>query len=246
VIYPNLPLKQRTLILDQDFSKLNDVDESVWIFNDGPVHNNELQTYTTKKDGNIFFQDDALVIEARKEGGVITSGRLMSVNAWQYGVVEVVAKVPKGKGTWPAIWMLPESIRESDLSKRLTWPRCGEIDIVEHVGFDPLNYHFTIHSEKYNHMKETQLGAVVPVEEEEHQFHTFMLDWRPESIEMRMDGQRTYFIEKTEDTQEAWPFDCPYFVVLNLAIGGDWGGKFGVDEDIFPTRFMIKSVRFYQ
>ncbi|MES1147381.1 MAG: glycoside hydrolase family 16 protein, partial [bacterium] len=151
------PTPHRKLVFEQDFSRLTDVDESVWSFYQGPVYNNEQQTYTGKEAKNVWIENGALVIEGRKDNGVITSGKLESKQAWKYGKFEFVAKVPGGRGTWPAIWMLNEKIRSG--KERLGWPLCGEIDIMENVGFDPHKFHFTVHSGKYNHTKNTQRGS---------------------------------------------------------------------------------------
>ena len=236
----------RNLVFEQDFSKLTDVDEAVWHFNDGPVYNNELEKYTKKPAKNVWVEGGTLVIEARKKNDVVTSGRLESKQSWKYGRFEIEAKVPGGRGTWPAIWMLNDKIRSDKPGERLGWPKCGEIDIMENVGYDPHKYHFTVHSEKYNHMKNTQRGSSKVVEEASPGFHTYVFDWQPGSIELKMDGATVYSLKKTEDSFDAWPFDDSYYLILNLAVGGDWGGSKGVDPAIFPSRLLIKSVRIYQ
>lgn len=236
----------RQLVLDKDFSVLTDVDESVWRFDDGPVHNNEAQKYTLKPAKNAWIEDGCLVLEARKKDGVITSARLQSVAAWKHGKVEVVAKVPTGKGTWPAIWMLGDSLRQNSPLNFVPWPKCGEIDIMENVGFDPFKFYFTLHSEKFNHMKGTQMTEVVTIPDETPAFHTYTLDWRPGKIEMAMDGKVVFSREKGAEGEDGWPFEAPHYLILNLAIGGFWGGAKGIDESIFPSRFLIKSVKVWQ
>jgi len=240
------PKTGKTIVFEQDFSKIQDVDEKVWKFNDGPVYNDEKQRYTKKPARNVWIEDGALTIEARKVGSDITSGRLESHQSWKYGYFEIVAKVPTGKGTWPAIWMLSDRLRATDPAKRLGWPKCGEIDIMEHVGFDPDRFHFNVHSDKYNHTKGNPRGANVAVTAGPSKFRTFALDWQPKVMRFLMDGKECFKVEKTEETLEAWPFDDPYYFILNLAIGGTWGGQQGIDDAIFPSQFKIKSVRVYQ
>ncbi|MBS1709396.1 MAG: glycoside hydrolase family 16 protein [Armatimonadetes bacterium] len=235
------------LVFEQDFSKLKDIDEKVWKFNDGPVYNNEKQKYTKKKAKNVWIEGGRLIIEARKEpNGTITSGRLESIGSWKYGTYEIVAKTPAGRGTWPAAWMLNDRVRSDAHGSRLGWPKCGEIDIMEYVGYDPGVYHFTLHSDKYNHTKGTQIGKQNKVAETQPGWHTYKMDWSAKAITIYMDGKQVFHRDKTETSLEAWPFDDPYFFILNLAIGGDWGGAKGIDDAIFPARFEIKSVRVWQ
>lgn len=239
-----LMITQPRLVLDQDFSTMKTIDESVWSFYTGPVYNNERQTYTPKSAGNVFLEGGALVIEARKEGGKITSGKLESKQAWKYGRFEVVCKVPSGKGTWPAVWMLNEKIRAK--VGNVPWPRCGEIDIMENVGYDGNKYHFTLHSEKYNHMKGTQRGFSKVVDEATPGWHKYVMDWQPNHIKISMDQEVILDVTNKETSVEAWPFEEPFFMILNLAMGGDWGAAQGFDESIMPCRFLIKSVKIYQ
>lgn len=240
------PKLGKHLVFDQDFTKLKDIDEKVWLFNDGPVYNNEKQKYTKKPAKNAWIENGRLIIEARKENGVITSGRLESHGSWKYGYIEIIAKVPRGRGTWPAAWMLATTIKESDPAKAKPWPDCGEIDIMENVGFDPESFHFNLHSKKYNHMKNNSKKNMVVVKESTPQFHTYGLEWSENRIRMTMDKKEVFLAVNTEKDHDAWPFNEPYFMILNLAIGGDWGGQKGVDDAIFPARYEIKSVKIYQ
>lgn len=236
----------RQLVLDQDFSCLAQIDPAVWHFDDGPVYNNELQTYTSPAEKNARVEDGCLVIEARRKGGKVTSARLASRQSWKYAKVEVVAQVPRGKGTWPAIWMLGDSVRKIDPAIHREWPLCGEIDIMEHVGFDPTKFHANLHSESFNHMKQNSRAGSLELARAASGFHTFVLDWTKSGITVSMDGQQALAANATAGDEKSWPFDAPFFLILNLAIGGDWGGQQGVDESIFPAQYRIKSVRVWQ
>ncbi len=235
----------RHLVFEQDFTKLKSIDLNVWKFDDGPVYNDELEKYTDINGGNAFLENGALVLEARKKGSVITSARLQSIQHWKYGYIEVEAKVPQGNGTWPAIWMLNDRVRRPADKDFLDWPRCGEIDIMENVGYDPGAFHFSLHSENFNFMKNNQATKVVPITDYT-KFHKFAVDWNHEHIKFLVDGKSLYEVARRGDDPKAWPFDDSFFLILNLAIGGNWGGSKGVDDSIFPSRYYIKSVKVYQ
>jgi beta-glucanase (GH16 family) len=232
------------LVFEQDFSKMKRLDPNIWIWNDGPVYNHEAEKYTNEAAHNAFIANGALVIEARKEGNQVTSARLESKKSWKYGYFEIRAKVPPGRGTWPAVWLLNQHIRDSG-TKNIGWPRCGEIDIMENVGVDPNQFHFSLHSEDFNFMKKNQRTKIA-VSDSPHEFHTFGLEWRPEKIVFYMDGAPEYEVDKTSDSFANWPFRDPFYMILNLAIGGDWGGYKGVDPSIFPARYEISSIRIYK
>lgn len=235
------------LVFEQDFSKLKDIDTAVWTFDDGPAYNNEKQRYTAKAARNAWIEDGRLIIEARKgPDGTITSARLTSKECWKYGTFEVVCKVPRGRGTWPAAWLLNDRLRSTKHGSRLGWPLCGEIDLMENVGYEPQEFVFSLHSEKYNHTKGNSRTNRVKINETVPTFHTYRMHWDSKGIVIQMDGKEVFAAKKTESTLEAWPFDDPYYWILNLAIGGDWGGAKGIDPGIFPARYEIKSVRVWQ
>jgi beta-glucanase (GH16 family) len=156
---------------------------------------------------------------------------------WTYGRIDVRAQLPLARGTWPAIWMLASTTP-------LHWPDDGEIDIMEHVGFDPGVVHATIHCRKYNNVPE--VTSTVRVDDLANSFHVYSLQWNPDSIYMFID-QRQYFRFANDHTgYAAWPFQQPMHLLLNIAVGGDWGGQQGVDEAAFPQRMKIDYVRVYQ
>jgi beta-glucanase (GH16 family) len=206
--------------------------------------NNELQFYTTKRAENARVEKGFLTIEARKEaweGKNYTSARLISKGKgdWQYGKIEVRAKLPKGVGTWPAIWMLAST-------DTLEWPDDGEIDIMEHVGFNQGYVHASIHSKKYNHVIGTQKTDTIKVGDCSERFHVYAVEWNKDSVKVSVD-QKTYFRFGNEHTgYDAWPFDNKMHLLLNIAVGGNWGGQKGVDETIWPQRMEIDYVRVYQ
>ena len=212
--------------------------------------NNELQFYTNSIS-NAFVEDGILTIRAIQEshsGYNYTSARLVSKyrGDWLYGRVQVKARVPEGRGTWPAIWMLPTDWMYGN------WPHSGEIDIMEHVGYDPNVIHGTIHTGAFNHMLGTQLGSRKTVPTAQTEFHLYEMIWEPGSILLFIDGEQFARFGYNPDlnmnieNSQAWPFDQRFHLILNLAIGGDWGGVRGVDPDAFPTEMHIEYVRVYQ
>mgnify|MGYP006277830433 CR=1 FL=1 len=207
--------------------------------------NNELQYYTDHTD-NVRIEDGVLVIEARKDSmgtNAFTSAKLISKGKgdWRTGRIEVRAKLPTGKGTWPAIWMLPTLN-----NREMNWPEDGEIDIMEHVGYNEGWIYGTIHTEKYNHVKGTQRSDSIYVENAANQFHTYAIDWSEKEIKWFVDDELYNKIERNGEGKEGWPFDGRFHLIINLAVGGNWGGKYGVAEDIWPQRFEIDYVRVYQ
>lgn len=208
--------------------------------------NNELQFYTRNRPENSRIENGVLIIEAHKENWEnrnYTSAKLRTKGKveWKHGRVEVRAKLPAGRGTWPAIWMLAAK-------EPLVWPNDGEIDIMEHVGYDPGVVHGTVHTQAYNHVKKTQQGAQITVPDFSTAFHVYAIDWTTDKIDFKVDG-KTYFTFDKESygkRYEQWPFDQPFYLILNLAIGGNWGGQKGVDDAIFPQRMEVDWVRVYQ
>jgi beta-glucanase (GH16 family) len=233
----------RKLVYEENFAREKQIDPKMWHFDDGPSYNAEIEKYTSAGGGNAYLTRDGLVIEARKNDGKVTSARLTSNQSWKYGYFEFVAKVPTGRGTWPALWMLGDSLRHPNSPG---WPACGEIDIMENVGYDPDNFHYSLHCKKYNFMVGNERTKVVPAPDAPASFHTFGLDWRDGSITFYQDHKAVYHVDRTENTVDAWPWDAPFYMILNLAIGGNWGGAKGVDDAIFPSKFIVKSVKIYQ
>ena len=158
---------------------------------------------------------------------------------WTYGFVEARARLPCGVGTWPAIWMLyalPQA----------TWPAGGELDIMEHVGFDPGVIHGTVHTTDYNGKLGNQRTATTTMADVCTAFHRYQLTWTPTRITVGMDDHNYFQYSNDGSGTAEWPFDNPQFLLLNIAVGGDWGGQQGVDDTIFPVTMEIDYVRVYQ
>lgn len=226
-----------------DYTGLPQADK--WSYDEGcGVTNNEAQYYAKERLKNTRVENGNLVIEAHKEdlyGCKYTSGRIKSQykGDWKYGKFEVRAKFPTFKGSWPAIWFLPTD------SKYGSWPKSGEIDLMENVGYEPNTAHFTIHTEAYNHQIGTQKGQDATVNNVAADFHTYTLYWYPDSLCMYLDNVKHFTFKKDGDYTK-WPFDQPFHILLNLAIGGDWGGSQGIDDTKFPAQYLVDYVRVYQ
>ncbi len=207
--------------------------------------NNELQWYSDQRAENVRIVDGKLIIEARKEDlGTkgYSSTRLNSRHKgdWMYGRFEVRAKLPGGVGIWPAIWMISTEREYGG------WPACGEIDIMEHVGFIPDSIGGTVHTKAYNHIVGTQRGMDFYVPDCEDAFHVYGINWTNEKMEFFVD-ETVYFTFENEGLGwEAYPFDKKFYFILNIAVGGNLGGKKGVDDTIFPQRMVVDYVRVYQ
>ena len=224
--------------------------------------NDEDQAYTGREK-NIRVERGMLVIEAHKEayeGAEYTSGRLHSEGKgdFLYGRFEVRAKLPRGQGTWAAIWMLPsDPYRYSttcepgeDWQGSQTcdaWPNSGEIDIMEHVGYQMGHVHGTVHNEAYYWMKWEQRKGRILLDDIDEAFHVYALEWSPERIEIFVDDVH-YFTYVNEGTGwNAWPYDHPYNLILNVAVGGAWGRAGGpIDDTIFPQQMLVDYARVYQ
>jgi beta-glucanase (GH16 family) len=240
---PTAPTAAEVLVWQDEFDQAGLPDPSRWNYEEGLVRNNERQYYTRARSENARVESGTLVIEGRREryqGADYTSASLTSRASWTYGRIEVRARLPKGRGTWPAIWTLGTNIRD------VGWPACGEIDIMEHVGFDLGRIHANIHTSAYNHVQRTNKGNNVVVARPDEDFHVYSAAWSPSAIEMSVDGQRYFTFPKEPGGNAVWPFDNPQYLILNLAIGGNWGGQQGIDEGAFPTRFVVDYVRVYR
>lgn len=206
--------------------------------------NNEKQFYTNADKRNAWVQDGFLTITAIKDSmdrKPYTSARLITKGKgdWLYGRFEIRAKNPTGYGTWPAIWMLPTDWEYGG------WPSSGEIDIMENVGYDPDTIVGSAHTKMYNHSIGTHKNAKIFCPNNYKEFHVYALEWEVSEYRLYLDNIH-YFTFKNEGTGfEAWPFDKRFHIILNLAIGGNWGGKKGIDDSLFPHNFEIDYVRVY-
>lgn len=207
--------------------------------------NNELQTYIAGRKGDIVtadVSDGTLKIRAIKDGDRVYSARVNTTEGWTYGYFEARLKLPEGKGTWPAFWMMP--------TVWSGWPDGGEIDIMEHVGCVPTEVSSSIHCKEYYHAIGTQKTAARKIATVMEEFHVYALEWTEEYIKTYVDGELLF--EYNPDKYSAgrnertWPFNKPFEIKLNLAWGGDWGGMYGVDESCLPATYEIDYVRVFQ
>jgi beta-glucanase (GH16 family) len=234
-----------TLAWAEEFDRAGAPDPAVWEPEQGYVRNGEAQYYTAGRRENARVEGGVLVIEARRDdwqGRPITSASLttMGKRSFLYGRIEVRAKIPTGRGTWPAVWTLGNNMPEAG------WPACGEIDILENVGFEPEKIHANIHCAAYNHTKRNGKGRGITVDAPWAGFHVYALEWYEDRLEFFYDDTRYFTYRKDSADPAAWPFAAPHYLLLNLAIGGAWGGQKGVDETLFPHRFEVDYVRYYQ
>ncbi|WP_088324369.1 family 16 glycosylhydrolase [Polaribacter tangerinus] len=261
------PLKNGyELVWSDEFNYSGKPDDTKWSPEYGFIANKEEQYYTDSIK-NSRVEKGKLIIEAHKETiknkdhgnpdflkkswkkyaaerkvGKYTSGRLTTKNkaAWKYGKIEVSAKLPKGRGMWPAIWMLGEN------KNKVGWPASGEIDIMEHVGFNNDSIFGTVHTKAFNHMKNTQQGKSIFIDQPNDTFHIFGLEWTPEKMDFLLDGVVYNTFVNQHKTSAEWPFDQKFYLILNVAVGGMLGGREGIDDTIFPQRMEVDYVRVFQ
>jgi beta-glucanase (GH16 family) len=238
--------KKWNLVWSDEFDYTGLPDSTKWTAETGGNGwgNNELQYYTAGRKENARVGNGVLTIEAIKEswqGKAYTSSRLITKNKgdWQYGKIEVKAKLPKGLGTWPAIWMLASV-------PKLRWPDDGELDIMEHVGYNHGVIHGTVHCKKYNHVINTQKSDTLVVKDCSENFHVYSTEWTKEWVKIAIDGKVFFTFNNEHTGYDAWPFDNKLFLILNIAVGGNWGGAKGVDEKIWPQKMEVDYVRVYQ
>jgi beta-glucanase (GH16 family) len=252
------------LVWSDEFDRPGLPDPAKWGYEEGFIRNNEDQFYTRARTENARVENGMLVIEARKErfknpaydpaatgnrsarrgrefaeytsASLVTRGKA----SWVHGRVEVRAKLPGGRGTWPAIWMLGTNITQ------VGWPACGEIDIMEFVGFDPGVIHANIHTRKYNHAQGSGKGSSTKLPDASDAFHNYAVEWDGSRMDFFVDDQKYFTYENEKSGTEAWPYDQPQYLILNLAIGGAWGGQKGIDPACFPQKYCIDYVRVYE
>ena len=207
--------------------------------------NNELQYYNANRLQNTRVENGHLIIEAHREKAgskEYSSARMVSRQKgdWTYGRVAVRAKLPKGLGTWPAIWMLPTDWAYGN------WPASGEIDIMEFVGYMPDSVFGSLHTKRFNHSIGTQVTKGLLSNTLSSDFHEYAIEWDAEKIDFFYDGQQYLTFKNRHEGFDAWPFDRRFHLILNIAVGGNWGGKMGVDTAIWPQKMLVDYVRVYQ
>ena len=237
---------ETTPVWADEFDKTGQPDTTKWGYDLGGSGwgNNELQYYTNKA-ANASAANGILTITVKKEaieGKEYTSARLTSKGKgdFLYGRIEAKAKLPSGKGTWPAIWMLPTEQAYG------AWPKSGEIDIMEHVGHDPNKVHISMHTEAYNHVINTQKTATKMVDNAITEFHLYRVDWTPYAIRGYIDNTLVFTLVNEGKGAAVWPFDKPFHLLLNVAFGGNWGGEQGIDPSVLPAKMEIDYVRVFK
>ncbi|MAX71210.1 MAG: laminarinase [Flavobacteriaceae bacterium] len=231
--------KEEEVLFFENFSGTS-LNTSIWNYElgDGCPNlcgwgNNERQVYTKE---NVQVKDGSLIITATKDSTSYFSGRITTKNKFefQYGTIEAKMKLPEGSGLWPAFWMLGSNISE------VGWPKSGEIDIMEYVGKKPHEIHTTLHTQdSYGQSKNTKISTIETIEEG---FHTYKAKWTEESITFYIDDNEVYVFNPKVKDENTWPFNQPFYILVNMAIGGNFGGP-EVDDNIFPKQFEIDYIK---
>jgi beta-glucanase (GH16 family) len=244
--------KEWTLVWSDEFEGSGLPDTTKWSYNFGNWGwgNNEPQYYTSSRIENARLENGTLIIEARKndDGNEWTSARLTTQGkeSFLYGRIEFRAKVPVTRGTWSAGWLLGDEYRDE-----LSWPYCGEIDVLECVGFEIDDStgngknHATCHTRSYYFKQGNQIGSEIAVSAMNTTFHTYAIEWYPDVIYGFLDGEKYYTYDMNKDELE-WPFDKAQNIIVNLAIGGGWGGAKGIDESVESHQYILDYVRVYE
>ncbi len=242
--------KNAELVWNDEFDGVQ-VDTDKWAFETGDHGwgNNELQNYVEEGSTEVSGGTLKIIASHQEQSGIAgeyTSARMNSKTTFTYGKLEIRAKIPehRGNGIWPALWMLGSEIHT------VGWPACGEIDIMEYVSFEPDQMHFSLHSTANNHAIGTQITsgpvALATVEEE---FHVYGVLWTSKYIKFYIDDEdnvKLNFIRPATGNSDNWPFSKPFYFLMNIAVGGNWGGIEGVDNTIFPAVMEVDYVRVYQ
>ncbi|MFA6961596.1 MAG: glycoside hydrolase family 16 protein [Opitutaceae bacterium] len=233
------------LVWGDEFDTPGLPDPVKWEYETGPkLRNNEASNYT-KRIENVRVMNGNLVIEARRErfeGSDYTSGSLTARTTFPfvYGRVEIRAKLPRGRGVWPALWLLGWH------NEKAWWPEVGEIDMMEHVGFEPDLLFFTIHTLDSNQAKKNAIQSKLPVPALYDDYHLYRLDWTEKKVTLYIDDRQVLAYDKTSDKMASWPFSNPMYLIMNVTVGGEWGGLKGVDDAAFPARMLVDYVRIYK
>ena len=238
--------KRWELIWNDEFDYQGLLDENKWDYDAGGAGwgNAEQQFYTAYDEETARVSNGILIIEAHKKwhlGMPYKSARVTTKGKGEflYGRIEICAKLPKGRGTWPAIWMLPSQ------QKYGGWPSSGEIDIMEMVGYNQDVVHFSVHTDSFNHKKGTHKTYHTYIEGASDKFNVYAIEWYPDKIDFFVNETKYFTFKKEGNDFRVWPFDQKFYLILNIAIGGTWGGQRGVDNKIFPTRMEVDYVRVY-
>jgi beta-glucanase (GH16 family) len=250
-----MPTHTGALLWSDEFNGSR-LDASKWQYdtsrNKEGWYNKELQYYAANRLENLRVGDGVLTIELRKDPNEIrkfadwgkqkySSAKIVTQGkaAFKYGFFEARAKLPCTRGSWPAFWMMPTGNEP--------WPQGGEIDILEHIGAQPGVVHANLHTGKYNHTKQNGRGAQKPLPTSCSDFHRYQLSWTEDEILIGVDDRAYMRVRNSEPGDRgAWPFDKPFYLILNLAMGGDWAGSKGIDDASLPQKFEVDYVRVWE
>ncbi len=232
-----------SLVWADEFNYRGHPDRKKWDYEQGLVRNNEPQFYTKSRLENARVENGCLVLEARKEdfqGSKYTSASLITLGKFQfqYGRVDVRAQLPQGMGAWPAIWMLGAD------RTTIGWPRCAELDIMEHIAYEPNRIYGTLHQIAPDGNGHVSKGGTVDIDDPTKAFHIYSVVWSPKSIDILVDDKP--FFTYPYKGPSTWTFDRPMYLLINLAIGGAWAGRHGIDDTSFPQKYLVDYVRVYQ
>ena len=234
------------LVWHDEFDEGTELNSADWTHEVQKDHwvNNELQNYvnhTTPKGRYVTeISGGHLQIHCFKEDGKIYSGRVYAKvkEGWKYGYIEASIKLPKGKGTWPAFWMMPVNFK--------SWPADGEIDIMEEVGYHPDYVSSSLHANAHVHSNGTQVTHEMYCKGAEGEFHKYAIEWTAQNITTYVDGKKQLSYDNRGLGRDDWPYNDPFYIIFNLAWGGDWGGSQGVDENALPVTMEVDYVRVFQ
>ena len=224
-------------------SPLVRIDKEINWVTGGGWGNNESQYYTDRPQ-NVRVEDGKLIIESHKEsyrGSKYTSSRIKTKNSWKYGRFEIRAKLPPGRGTWSALWALPTDWEYGN------WPLSGEIDIMEHVGYEEDIIVTSLHNAAHSagNIGGTDQHGYLELPNACEQFNNYILEWTEDEIKIIVNDRVSLQYSKQDKNWAKWPFDKRFHLIFNIAVGGNWGGAKGIDDGAFPSKMEIDYVRVY-
>ena len=235
-----------SLVWQDEFASTT-IDETKWTHEiGGNGWGNQEEQYYTDRVENSYIENGNLVIEAKKEsynGSSYTSARMITSGKYsvKYGRIDIRAKLPNARGTWPALWMLGDNIWTE------SWPKCGEIDIMELVGYDPTTVHSTVHWGNSTNDKGINGGGFYKEEGFTEKYHVYTLIWDYNQLQFLVDDEVIHTIPRNQiDGGYTYPFDKSFFFIFNIAVGGTWGGLQGIDQSAFPQKMYVDYIRVFQ
>lgn len=241
-------MSQYKYVWGDNFCSKELIDKDKWKYSVGGNGwgNGELQYYANNRKKNTEIIKDKLVIRSLHEeykNSKFTSAKLISKEAWQYGKFVIRAKVPLARGVWPAVWLLPISYNGNN------WPLCGEIDILEYFAHTRSEIQFSLHSNNYNFYRENKFNKSINLGNAILDFNIYSIEWTESFISFSVNDIIYYTAYKSDcrnSSKKEWPFDAPFNIIINLAVGGHYAGKFGIDVDKWPQEFIIDYIYVYQ